>query len=232
MKKTDLYELSYELKRQLRMRIIASVLSFVFLCIFITLVLNFFIFPVRQKSASMEPSVSPGACIMISRLYNEIKRGELILVQPKEAVKIPFALRALDYVTAFFTGQQIFPFAKARGTETPVLRRAIGLPGDTIYMKDYVLYIKPAGQQYFLTEFEYMKTPYQVSIDPLNSEWDSALGSIGNFDPVFLDKDEYFVLGDNRTCSLDSRLWESLSRRSIVGKGLFQYFPLSGMRIF
>ena len=60
------------------------------------------------------------------------------------------------------------------------IRRVVGLPGDTIYMRDYVLYIKPRGEKYFLTEFELAEKSYNVNVSTNPAGWDNSIGVIGS----------------------------------------------------
>ena len=114
----------------------------------------------------------------------------------------------------------------------PQIRRIVGLPGDTIYMRDYVLYVRPQGQKHFLTEFELVKKSYDVLINTAPISWDNQIGVSGNFEQVTLGENQYYVLGDNRNSSLDSRLWGAVSGSRIQAKALFEYFPFADMRLF
>ena len=133
----------------------------------------------------------------------------------------------------FFTGQQISLFEKNNfpGTNSQ-LRRVVGLPGDRIYMRDYVLYVKPADGKYYLTEFEIAKHPYNVTFFTAPPEWDSYLGVKGSFDEILLADNEYFVLGDNRKSSDDSRLYGPVKLENVRGKVLLCYFPFNKFRLF
>ena len=231
MKKNDLYELSYELKQKFKERLFFSILFCILLCFFVSFVLIFLVSPVRQKSVSMEPNLLSGSCVLINHLDKKNDRGEIVLVENKNKDSFSFVFRAADVVFSFFTGQQIFPLTKRQTPgEVPSLRRIVGLPGDSIYMKDFILYIKPRGEQYFLTEFEFVKNVYNISISVSDSEWDKSLGSVGYFDEIKLGEDEYFVLSDNRTSALDSRLWGAVKGSEISGKVLLQYFPFNSFK--
>ena len=231
MKKNDLYELSYELKQEFKSRLLLIILFCVLICTFISLVLHLLVFPVRQKSVSMEPSVSCNSFVLINRFENKKERGQIVLVDNKNKDAFSKPVCIADVVLGFFTGQQYFPLTKRQKEgNTPSLRRVVGIPGDTIYMKDYVLYIKPAGEKYFLTEFEFVKRPYNVSISLSDSLWDKSLGTTGNFAEFTLGADEFFVLSDNRVSSVDSRLWGPVKDTAIVGKAEIQYFPFNSFR--
>lgn len=98
------------------------------------------------------------------------------------------------------------------------IKRLIGLPGErvtvsenkiTVYNKDY-----PKGVQ--LNESQYLpETDYTT----------------GNSD-VTLGKEQYFVLGDNREHSSDSRYWGAVSRNLIVGRAWLRLFPVTEAATF
>lgn len=94
------------------------------------------------------------------------------------------------------------------------IKRIIGLPNETVEMESGKLTIKndalPGG---FLVEEPYIK---EISLDTFT---------------VTLADDEYFVLGDNRLHSSDSRVWGPLQDRFIVGKALVRLFPISDIEI-
>lgn len=217
------------MKRKLQGRILTAVLCVVLICVFITLILHFLFFTVRQKSVSMEPTVPSGSCLFVSCFCKKIKRGDLVLLNADASPKKMALVKAADSIASFFTGQKYFPFSSH--TASSSVRRVVALPGDTIYMTDYVLYIKPEGQPYFLTEFEYMQDKYAVSIASVDSERDLSLGAVGKFGEITLKNDEYFVLGDNRNSASDSRLWGPVSRSEFTGRVLFKYFPFTGFKI-
>ena len=49
-----------------------------------------------------------------------------------------------------------------------------------------------------------------------------------NFDPFIIPEDEYFVMGDNRDNSSDSRYWGTVKRHQIIGKPMFVYWSWNG----
>lgn len=96
------------------------------------------------------------------------------------------------------------------------VKRVIGLPNETISYKDDVLYIDgKAVEQDFLDEtyVESEKKTYGVFTS--------------DFGPVTLGEDEYFLMGDNRNHSTDSRSVGAFSKEDITSVGIFVYFPFS-----
>ncbi len=228
-----LFELSYTLKKDFQKKV-----KFLFLygiCVFlvVNLILNFVVFSVRNVSESMEPDYSGKSCILFSPLKKSIKRCDIVLVEPLEKTKSSFKLKILDSFVSFFTLRQFSLISKRSNMgKNMFMRRVIAIPGDTIYMNDNILYIKPKGEDYFLTEFELVDKPYNISIDVLPSMWDSSLGVSASFKEITLGKDEYFVLGDHRVSCVDSRFTGAIKKKSIKANALFCFFPLNKIKVY
>ena len=124
------------------------------------------------------------------------------------------------------TGDRIFGFRLAYKFEEPerfdivifkypddpeqkelYIKRVIGLPGETVNIVNGKVYIN--GEQ----------TPLDDSFCPETP--------IVDFGPYTVPEDCYFMLGDNRNCSKDSRFWENTYVREdqIVGKAVLRYYP-------
>lgn len=89
------------------------------------------------------------------------------------------------------------------------VKRLIGVPGDTVEIKAGVVYVNGKA----LTE-NYLKEEMFEN----------------DYGPYVVPKDSYFVMGDNRNNSLDSRFWETTNfvpRKSILGKAFVCYWPIS-----
>ncbi|NHM30960.1 signal peptidase I [Neobacillus terrae] len=107
-----------------------------------------------------------------------------------------------------------------QGKTENYVKRIIGLPGDTILMKDDQLYVN--GN---LTEEPYLSH---------NRKLTEQMGGgrlTGDFGPVNVPKNEFFVMGDNRLYSMDSRNGLGfIPRDEIVGQSEMVYFPFKNVR--
>lgn len=94
-----------------------------------------------------------------------------------------------------------------------LIKRVIALPGETVTANSTGILVQnaenPAGF--------YLEEPY-LSAENLGGP---------QITPVTLEQGQYFVLGDNRRVSSDSRSWGALPRENIVGRVLLRLFPLS-----
>ena len=97
------------------------------------------------------------------------------------------------------------------------IKRIIGLPNDRVVIENGKVKIyNSEHSQGFVMEEQYL---------PSNNL------TYGNLD-LTLDKDDFFVLGDNRLSSSDSRIWGTLPQRDIVGRVFLRIFPLPRLQAF
>jgi signal peptidase I len=95
------------------------------------------------------------------------------------------------------------------------IKRIIGLPGETVMGRDGVVSIcKAPGQG-----CRALKEPYLAK----NS-------GMTDFAPVTVPENQYFMMGDNRAVSDDSRDWGTLPRGNIIGEAFATYWPLDRLR--
>ena len=96
------------------------------------------------------------------------------------------------------------------------IKRVIGEPGDTVEVRDKVVYVN--GQ--------FSSESYAIHKD--SSMLPSDLQPRDNFGPIVVPEDSYFVMGDNRDQSLDSRFWGFVKDRQIRGKAFLIYWSWDG----
>lgn len=163
------------------MKIFKEILPFILIVLIVILIRTYIITPAQVIGSSMEPT-----------LYNK----ELILLN-----KINYKLSSI----------QRFDVVVIKTTEEKALiKRVIGLPGETVEYKDNKLYING----------EYV--PENITLK--DETYDYILGSN-------IPNDKYFVMGDNRSITLDSRIIGLIDKEDIIGKANFVLFPITKMRV-
>jgi signal peptidase I len=111
-----------------------------------------------------------------------------------------------------------------------LVKRLIGMPGDTLLMENRLLYIN--GE--LVDEPWVQHSDVGDQIDPW-MDWQKSYLVHGtdqatyrptrdNWGPIVIPEDRYFMLGDNRETSLDSRYWGLLERWRLEGRAVFIYF--------
>jgi signal peptidase I len=114
---------------------------------------------------------------------------------------------------------QILVFKAPEEPEKDLIKRVIGLPGETVELRGRTIYIdgKPLTEPY--TRFLFTESVLE----------DAALNSSDirrSYGPVIVPADHYFMMGDNRDNSRDSRFWGFMPRTHVRGRALFVYISL------
>lgn len=167
--------------------------------------------PFTVDGISMNPTLGDNERVIVNKLgYLQINLKDpkdflLFLddTSSDDAFTIAAAIRRGDIVVA----SRVIPGPRG---EKPVIKRVVGIPGDTFEIRNGFVYINEKR----FTE------PYVLQRD--NS----------NYPTVKLGLEEYFLLGDNRLHSGDSRHWGPMPRRNIVGKVWFAIWPPSRFGTF
>ncbi len=150
-------------------------------------------------------------------------------------------------VTIPFSSLKVFPWRKPgrgdmvlcyftrTGTKDFWLKRIIGIPGDTIVIRKNKIYINRQPMRYEVLKKDGFTLPETEEVGDILAV-ESGMGLyhtvaipesesiISNFGPMVVQDDHYFVLGDNRANSLDSRFLGLVNRNEIYGKYLFRIF--------
>lgn len=229
---SDLYSISFKMKKERRSKITLWCLNILIIFVLINLILSFLVFPVRERSNSMTPDVPKKSMVFVTPIITDVERGDVFLVD-KDSLLDSIPKKFLNSVIRFFTFQQKGLYSSADQLSSKmVMRRVVGIPGDTVYMKDFIVYVKPEGEKYFLSEFEVAHKPYNIEVFNLPEGWDESIGFKSGFTPITLGPNEYYVLADNRFSSMDSRMWGIMNKRDVVAKALVVYFPFNKFRLF
>lgn len=106
----------------------------------------------------------------------------------------------------------VIVFKAPRNPDFDYIKRIIGLPGDTISIVDGLVYVNNQKIDEKYIDSETIILPGQF---------------IKEGQQITLGGNEYFVLGDNRSHSSDSRQWGTVPRKDIIGKVFFRYWPFT-----
>ncbi len=131
---------------------------------------------------------------------------------------------------------------KQNGVKKDFIKRCIGLPGDTVEIKDKVLFINgqksedPYGTfsqaavyprtEIFKTKEEYQSHWERGEFSHFQTEWVRD-----NFGPITVPPDSLFVMGDNRDGSYDSRFWGPMPVQYLKGMAWLLYWPLNRVKL-
>jgi signal peptidase I len=164
--------------------------DFLFALMIAALVVVFIVQPVKVEGTSMLPRLHDGERIFVNKLiyYDEyswapkVDRGDIVVFW--------------------------FPDDPSKS----YIKRVVGLPGDTIEMRDGTVRVNGT----------------QIDERYLDPRFNSSSKSQA---PVYVRPNYYFVMGDNRDNSSDSRSWGQVPKKYVYGKALFRYWPLSAASV-
>lgn len=220
MKKSKKNELRYneDDERTLLEDILDFVKVFVISAIVILLFVNFVAHPVRVDGKSMYPTLKDGEFGFTNVggvLLNGVERGDIVVVTMEE-----------------------------EGQKTHWVKRVIGLPGETvscvndvIYINGKVLdetkYIDPDYRQSFVDEYHFFNKVENSDLgdNKRNYNPDFKYKSAIDFKETKLGDDEYFVMGDNRPFSKDSRYVGPVKKSQIFAKKMLVLLPISDIGV-
>ncbi|OGS19761.1 MAG: signal peptidase I [Elusimicrobia bacterium RIFOXYA2_FULL_40_6] len=131
---------------------------------------------------------------------------------------------------------------KAQGITKDFIKRAIGLSGDTVEIKDKNVYVNGVAlvEPYKIYEEPgYIQPRIQIfkNQNDYQMSWEqgafakSNLPIRDNFGPIKVPEGCFFAMGDNRDKSFDSRYWGPLEYKFLKGQALVIYWPLTRIRI-
>lgn len=171
---------------------------------------TFFIQAYKIPSASMYPTLLVGDHIIVNKLVFGLRMPDSIFGFTPLADEIPYG-RYLFEIDRIHRGDVVvFVFPEDKSKD--FIKRVVGVPGDTVEVKGGMLYLngKLDADPHAVLEF----SPAQRAP---NSERDY-------FGPFKVPPGEYFMMGDNRDRSYDSRFWGTATRDAIEGRAMFIYW--------
>ena len=180
-------------------------------------ILTFIAQPFRIPSESMERTLLVGDFLLVNKMiyarpgpfrsllpYREVSRGDVVVFR--------FPLDPTDYV----------------------VKRVIAIPGDRVRLRDGIVYLNgaPLREPYAVYEAAYRdqfrdQFPAGMFTDPgVDTHWWLEMRNNLEGGDLVVPPGSYFVLGDNRNHSRDSRYWGFVPRAAILGRPFIIYFSL------
>ena len=167
-------------------------------------------------SGSMKPTILEGDFVFVNKAAYDLR--------------IPLTLRRVATWANPERGDIVICFSPDEGTR--LIKRVVGLPGDTLEMRRNRLFINGQAAQQSSMEpheaealaalFEGRRVFAREQLGTINHAITSnpAVRALRSFGPVQVPDHQYFVMGDNRDNSRDSRVFGFVDRRAIVGKAV------------
>lgn len=179
------------------------------------IIIKFFLGEIRWiPSASMHPTLLEGDRVIVERVtrfYQTPNRGDILVFYPPMTKLDSTPLKVFARLTGFFCHDDAF------------IKRVIGLPGDKLEIKKakddgaFTVYINGVA----------LDEPY------INSKYDYPDCSQEMYcGPMIIPNDQYFMMGDNRGNSEDSRYWGFLPKERIIGRATTIIWPLNRIKNF
>ncbi len=185
--------------------------TFIFVFVMVILI-RYFLCEIRWiPSGSMKPTLIEGDRIVVERVthfYKKPQRGDILVFYPPFVKINKTPLGILARRTGIGCNDVAF------------IKRVVGLPGEKVEIKNFkdgrhVVYIndKPLEEKYILSEYDYVPCSDTMYCGPM-----------------IVPEGKYFMMGDNRGNSEDSRFWGFLPEYRIVGRAVTIFWPLNRIK--
>ena len=234
---------SYSVKLQRRKKFFAIIKYLLIVFISFEIFLNYFFRPYKIANDTMSPNLAENYRVITSPLVYGInapfsnkklitftlpKRGDIVTIS-QNSKKPSIFFQCINAIVRFFTLQQCQLSNLYADNNVVLVRRIVGVPGDTIYMDKYLVYNKTQKSYHFLSEFEVSLEKYDL-VTPANEAWSESLPFSSKFGAITLGENQYFVLSDNRTKINDSRYWGVINLDTIIAKVILTYWPFQKLQ--
>jgi signal peptidase I len=180
----------------------------------------FIVKPYRIPSGSMQPTLAIGQRVLVDRIgmdFSEPHVGEIAVFHPPEGAEqelcgpTPHTIRI---------GLEACSQPVPKETSVNFIKRIVAGPGDEIYVREGHVYRKAAGTSRFVREHD----PY-IKACGTSPECNFAT-------PIKIPAGHWFMMGDNRGDSDDSRFWGPVPTGWIIGQAILTYWPPDRLGIF
>jgi signal peptidase I len=189
----------------------------------------------RIPSGSMIPTLMVGDWLFV----NKVAYGPQI---PFTKIHLPgYRTPQHGDVIVFVSPYQADEAARGADPTPTLVKRLVGTPGDTLYMRNGMLYRNGLEQRQGFGAEKNFKGPdapepdfaWEHTIEIKGSRFGAppAQPTHDNWGPLLIPKDRYFMMGDNRYCSKDGRYWGLVPRENLRGRPMFVYYSYRTSRV-
>ena len=189
-----------------------SIETIVFVVVMV-IIIRFFIGEIRWiPSSSMEPTLTVGDRLFIERVtrfYKKPTRGDIVVFYPPMTQLQNTPLKVFQRLTGFFC------------KDIAYIKRIVAKGGDKVEVKKVkdnkykvVVNGKELKEDYILNDFDYIECNDEMYCGPMT-----------------VPEGHYFLLGDNRGNSQDSRFWGFLKEDRVIGRAIVIFWPLNRLRM-
>ncbi|HEY6375808.1 MAG TPA: signal peptidase I [Edaphobacter sp.] len=195
--------------------VLHAIQSLIYLIVIAVFIITFCVQPFRIPSGSMEPTLLVGDFLLVDK--QGISTGDAGLL-PSTRIR----------------RGEVIVFHYPVDPSIHLVKRVVGMPGDHLKLRNGRVYIndsllpesyavyRPSMPDGFRDNF-----PRMQNADPdIDSRWWIRMRGLIDDGELIIPADNYFVLGDNRNNSEDSRYWGFVPREAIVGQPLLIYFSV------
>lgn len=189
-------------------------------------------FPNKNSSEpedKIESQIKKGKISAVLEVVRFIAIAAILVVIVRQYIIQPFIVNGDSMVPTFINGQyliideltynfrepergEVIVFRYPNDPEQFFIKRIIGLPGETVIIRNNTVSVKEnSNDEGVLLEEEYVK------------------GRTARNVVTILGDDEYFVMGDNREASSDSRIWGPINDSHIIGRALLRLLPVNSL---
>jgi len=166
--------------------------------------------PYRIPSGSMEPTLSIGQRVLVNRIgmhFGGPSVGQIVVFHPPEGAENERCGRAIS------AGEACSQAVDKKNSGVNYIKRVVAGPGDEIYIKEGHVYRKAKGTSQFVREKDsYIR---ECGANP----------QCTFLKPIRIPAGHWFMMGDNRGESDDSRFWGPVPTSWIIGEAFFTYWP-------
>lgn len=171
---------------------------------------TFFIQAYKIPSGSMEPTLLIGDHIIVNKLGYGFRMPDSFFGLTPFSGEIPYGQYLFPLESVWRGDIVVFVFPEDRTKD--FIKRVVAIPGDTVEVRAGILYLNGVRAPDPHAHFEKLQA-------------ERLPGSQADYmAPVKLGSNQYFMMGDNRDHSYDSRFWGPITRDAIEGRAMFIYW--------